>query len=362
MFEVTNLPLSVDVETKRVLKKCGAARSALAELKGVAASMPNESILINTLALQEAKDSSEVENIVTTHDELYKYNLFTESRKSLASKEVENYISALKLGFGLVNTSSLMTGGAILQIHERLEANEAGYRKLPGTSLKKTTGEVIYTPPQDAHEVISLMSNLEKFINDPEFSEEDDLVKMAIMHFQFESIHPFYDGNGRTGRILNILYLVKQNLLKLPILYLSRYVIQNKADYYRLLQDVRDNGNWEEWILFILDAIEKTALQTIELITKIKHVMELIKHKLRDELPKIYSQDLLNNIFRHPYTKIDFIMHDLGVSRLTASKYLDQLVEINILQKDKVGRQNYYVNTALVDVLMDLPNLEVEKY
>ena len=360
MYEPVYLPLVEDIETKRVLKKSGKARSALAELKGVAASMPNESILINTLALQEAKDSSEVENIVTTHDELYKFSLFTESQKSPASKEVENYISALKHGFNLVYENGLLTENYILQIHEKLEANEAGYRKLPGTNLKNNTGEVVYTPPQDSTEVIKLMGNLEKFINDPDFADEDDLVKVAIMHFQFESIHPFYDGNGRTGRILNILYLVKQGLLKSPILYLSRYVTQNKSDYYRLLQDVRDNDNWEEWILYILDAIEKTALQTIELIHKVKKLMDEIKHKLRSELPKIYSQDLLNNIFRHPYTKIDFIMHDIGVSRLTASKYLDQLVEVGILQKDKIGRQNYYINKALVEVLMNLPTLERE--
>ena len=350
-WKLKELPLTVDVETKAVLKSLPSAHAALAELKGIASTIPNQIILVNTLGLQEAKDSSAIENIITTHDDLYKSELNLDSFKSLEAKEVQNYISALKKGFELIKTNELITNNIIIEIQRELEGNSAGFRKLPGTALKNSsTGETIYTPPQDVNEINSLMKNLEKFINDPSMSDYDPIVKMAIIHYQFESIHPFYDGNGRTGRIINILYLIIEKLQNLPILYLSNYIIQNKADYYRLLQELRDNENWEEWLLFMINGIEKTSRETIELIIQIKDLMMEYKHKLRDNY-KFYSQDLLNNLFKHPYTKIEFIVNDLNVSRITAANYLNKLAEDGILKKERIGTGNYYINEKLFNLL-----------
>jgi len=347
------LPLDWDVETKAVLKRLPSAHAALAELKGIASTMPNQSILINTLGLQEAKDSSAIENIITTHDDLYKSELNLDSFKSLNAKEVQNYITATKTGFDLISKTGLLTNRIVLKIQEVLEGNKAGFRKLPGTTLKNTsTGEIIYTPPQDPEEIKVLMSNLEKFINDKESSDFDPLVKMAIIHYQFESIHPFYDGNGRTGRIINILYLIQEKLQDLPILYLSNYIIKNKSDYYRLLQEVRTKNNWEEWLLFMIEAVDQTSRETIDLIIKIRELMMNYKRTLRDNY-KFYSQDLLNNLFKHPYTKIEFIQRDLDVSRITAANYLNQLADDKLLTKKKLGTANYYINDPLFKLLSE---------
>lgn len=350
-WKLKKLPLAVDVETKVVLKSLPAAHAALAELKGIASTIPNQSILINTLGLQEAKDSSAIENIITTHDELYKSELNLDSFKSLEAKEVQNYISALKKGYELIKTKGFITNNIIIEIQKELEENSAGFRKLPGTSLKNSsTGEIIYTPPQDINEIHKLMANLEKFINDPSMCDYDPLIKMAIIHYQFESIHPFYDGNGRTGRIINILYLIFEKLQNLPILYLSNYIIQNKSDYYRLLQQLREDKNWEEWLLFIIHGVEKTARETIELIIKIKELMLELKNELRNKY-KFYSQDLLNNLFKHPYTKIEFVVNDLNVSRITAANYLNKLAEDGLLKKERIGTGNYYINEKLFNLL-----------
>ncbi|MFV0267857.1 MAG: Fic family protein, partial [Draconibacterium sp.] len=336
-WKLKELPPTADLETKAVLKSLPSAHAALAELKGIASIIPNQIILVNTLGLQEAKDSSAIENIITTHDDLYKSELNLDSFKSPEAKEVQNYISALKKGFERIKEKGLITNNIIVEIQKELEGNSAGFRKLPGTALKNSsTGETIYTPPQDINEINKLMTNLEKFINDPSMCDYDPIVKMAIIHYQFESIHPFYDGNGRTGRIINILYLIIEKLQNLPILYLSNYIIQNKADYYRLLQELRDNKNWEEWLLFMIHGIEKTSRETIELILQIKELMMEYKHKLRDNY-KFYSQDLLNNLFKHPYTKIEFIVNDLNVSRITAANYLNKLAEDGILKKERIG-------------------------
>jgi Fic family protein len=347
------LPLDWDVETKTVLKSLPSAHAALAELKGIASTMPNQSILINTLGLQEAKDSSAIENIITTHDDLYKSELNLDSYKSLNAKEVQNYIAATKTGFDLISKTGLLTNRTVLKIQEVLEGNKAGFRKLPGTALKNaSTGEIIYTPPQDPEEIKDLISNLEKFINDKESSDFDPLVKMAIIHYQFESIHPFYDGNGRTGRIINILYLIQEKLQDLPILYLSSYIIKNKSDYYRLLQEVRTKNNWEEWLLFMIKAVDQTSRETIDLIIKIRELMMNYKRTLRDNY-KFYSQDLLNNLFKHPYTKIEFIQRDLNVSRITAANYLNQLADDKLLTKKKLGTANYYINAPLFKLLSE---------
>ncbi len=348
---LAELPLNIDLETKRVLKALPSAHAALAELKGIASTIPNQNILINTLGLQEAKDSSAIENIITTHDDVYKSELNFDAFKSLQAKEVQNYISALKKGFDLIINTGLLTNNSILQIQEVLEDNKAGFRKLPGTALKNVaTGEIVYTPPQDYEEILGLMENLERYINDSEIQDYDPLIKMAIIHFQFESIHPFYDGNGRTGRIINILYLILQKLQSLPILYLSNYIIKHKSDYYRLLQSVRDENLWEEWLLFMIKGVEQTAKETIDLIIKIKELMLDFKQRLRDNY-KFYSQDLLNNLFKHPYTKIEFVVNDLGVSRLTAANYLNKLAADKMLQKNKLGTGNYYINQELFNLL-----------
>ncbi len=351
-FILRLLPPKQEIETIAILKQLSLSHRYLAELKGTSKTIPNESILINTLTLQEAKDSSEIENIVTTHDDLYKENIFIDS-KNPASKEVFNYAQGLKLGFEIVRKEHLLLNKHILTIQKELLENNAGFRTQGGTKLVNSQGQTVYTPPQSATEVLDLMSNLEKFINDNDFSDLDPLIKMAIIHYQFESIHPFYDGNGRTGRIINILYLVLQGLLDIPILYLSRYITQNKAEYYQVLQDVRTKNDWEHLILYFLKSVEVTAKQTIELITNINNLMSQYKTDIQEKLPKIYSQDLINNLFRNPYTKIEFLEQELKVTRQTASIYLDKIAELGLLEKTKVGKSNYYMNTALIKVLMN---------
>lgn len=351
MFQLKYLPPQKEIETPAVLRQVAKAHRYLAELKGVAKTIPNEQILINTLSLQEAKASSEIENIVTTHDDLYRENIFIET-KNPASKEVINYAQSLKKGFEIVRNEKLLLNKHIIEIQQILEQNNAGFRKQAGTKLINSYGEIIYTPPQDSEEVLNLMANLEKFINDPDVSDYDPLVKMAIIHYQFESIYPFYDGNGRTGRIINVLYLVLQGLLDLPILYLSRYIIQNKSEYYYVLQDVRDNDNWEAMILYLLKGVEMTSIQTINLVGRIKMLMQEYKETLREKLPKKYSQDLLNNLFKNPYTKKEFLARDLQMTERTAQNYLDEIAEIELLEKIKVGNANYYMNNNLIKALM----------
>lgn len=341
-------------ETRAVLKKAAEAHRYLAELKGVAATIPNEEILINTLTLQEARHSSEIENIITTQDDIYRALVADEASVSPETKEVQDYATALRAGFRQVRQSRLIRLGDILLIQQTLEKNNAGLRRLPGTALKnQATGAVVYEPPQSAREIEDLMENLVAYINDDSLCDGDPLVKMAIIHHQFESIHPFYDGNGRSGCIINMLYLVAKDLLDLPVLYLSRYLIQTKADYYTELQAVRDTGNWEPWLLYILEGVSQTARQTIDLIGQIRDLMQHTKHRMRDECPKIYRQELLNNLFNHPYTKIEFVMSDLDISRITATKYLDELVGIGLLDKTKVGRSNFYINTPLMALFLE---------
>ena len=344
-------------DTSAILKKLASSSRQLAELKGIAASIPNQGILINTLGLQEAKDSSEIENIVTTHDELFKDDVLPEAFASAAAKEVLRYRQALRHGFEQVRDTGLLTSNQIVGIQGKLERNNAGFRKLPGTALKDVAGQTVYTPPQDPAEIVALMGDLERFMNDDALFPADPLIKMALMHHQFESIHPFYDGNGRTGRILNVLYLVKEGLLDIPVLYLSRHIVQTKADYYRLLQSVRDDDTWEEWVLYVLQAVETTARQTVTTVLEIKAALFDYKHRIRASC-KFYSQDLINNLFMHPYTKIEFVQRDLQVSRLTATKYLEALVGGGFVSKQKVGRSNYYVNAALNRILLAQPKSE----
>lgn len=362
-YNIPTLPLVFEIETKEILKQLSKSRSALAELKGFARVIPNEAILISTLTLQEAKDSSAVENIVTTHDELYKADLNAKDYiVSASTKEVLNYREAIQIGFSLVRAKGLLTNSVLKQIQERLEGNRAGFRTTSGTTLKDSQGNVVYTPPQDSDTINNLMTNLERFINDEGMADLDPLIKIAIIHHQFESIHPFYDGNGRTGRIMVILYLVANGLLDLPILYLSRYITHNKGDYYRLLQAIRDKEEnieeWHNWILFILKGIEETSLNTIKMIRAIDGLMREYKGVLRPLFGKQYKHELLNNLFFHPYTKIEFIQRDMQVARNTASKYLDMIVKTGLVEKVKVGKSNYYFNTKLIDLFLNYNSAE----
>lgn len=353
-YRIPRLPPPGDLETPAVLREAARAHRHLAELKGRARSIPNQAILIDTLALQEAKASSEVENIVTTQDELFQADLRWDGAGSAAAKEVASYRDALKRGFDRLHANQgLLTNNAVIDMFRVLKRTDEGYRGTPGTALRnQATGEIVYVPPQDSAEIEAHMTALETFINDDAASDLDPLVKMALIHHQFESIHPFPDGNGRIGRILNVLYLTRVGLLDIPVLYLSRYVTANKADYYRMLQSVRDDGDWEPWLLYMLRAVVTTSRQTLALIEGMSDLMTDYKRRLRAHDTVRYSQELLNNLFRHPYTRIEFVQHDLGVTRQTAAKYLDQLAAAGFVEKHQAGRNNYYINRPLVALLM----------
>jgi len=355
-YQLPPLPPPGDLETPAVLRALAQAHRRLAELKGRAASIPNQGILIDTLALQEAKASSEIENIVTTQDELFQFGLFPDGPESPAAKEVANYRDALKRGHdSLFQTQGLLTNNVIIEMFRILKRTTGDFRATPGTALKnEATGALVYVPPQNASEIRDQMTALERFINDDGLSDLDPLVKMAIIHHQFESIHPFPDGNGRIGRIINVLYLTRTGLLDIPILYLSRYITAHKADYYRLLQAVRDEGAWEDWLIYMLTAVAETAQQTLQLIEGMRQLMADYKRRIREEHRRIYSQDLLNNLFRHPYTRIEFVQAELGVTRQTAAKYLDQLAEAGFVEKHQQGRSNYYINTPLVGLFLKM--------
>lgn len=358
-YNIPNLPLEHNLETTNVLKQLAKANRRLAELKGLAATIPNEQILISTLTLQEAKDSSEVENIVTTHDDLYRASVSVKDKVlNAATKEVFNYREAILHGFYLVRSKGILTNSVIKEIQQILEKNDAGFRTVPSTKLKRNDEVVVYTPPQDGRDIVRYMDNLEQFINNDQLCDLDPLVKMAIIHHQFESIHPFYDGNGRTGRIVNVLYLVLTGLLDLPILYLSRFITQNKGEYYQLIQAIRDTDGgdvdcWERWVVFMLKGVEETAEETIRLVKGISRLMAEYKQVLRPMFGKLYRHEILNNLFFHPYTKIDYLMNDIQVQRKTAAKYLDQIVEKGLLNKVKVGRENYYINTNLMNLFIN---------
>ena len=358
-YQIPNLPLIIDVETKAVLKQLARSNRALAELKGVAGTIPNENILISSLTLQEAKDSSSVENIITTQDDLYRADLaIKDFTVSPAAKEVQNYREAIFHGFQLVRQHKLLTNNNIISIQNVLKHTKGGFRVTPGTCLKRDDGMIIYEPPQHPEDIVRYMGNLEAFINTPDLSDVDPLVTMAIIHHQFESIHPFSDGNGRTGRIVNILYLVINDLLDLPILYLSRFITHNKGEYYRLLQAVRDCGadnakEWEEWILFILKGVEETSIETTAMIKAISKMMADYKAVLKPLFGTTYKHELLNNLFFHPYTKIEFVCHDMGVQRKTGAKYLDMIVAAGLLNKIKIGRENYYINERLFELFLN---------
>lgn len=354
-YAIPDLPPAGVEETPAVLRALALAHRHLAELKGRAASIPNQGILIDTLAMQEAKASSEIENIVTTQDELFQASAFPENLSTPAAKEVARYADALRQGFlEQRKLGGLLTNNIIIMMFQMLKRSEGGFRMTPGTALKNDqTGEMVYIPPQEGDTVRAHMANLEIFINDDQQSDLDPLVKLAIIHHQFESIHPFPDGNGRLGRIINVLYLTHVSLLDIPILYLSRYITGNKGEYYRLLQSVRDTGSWEPWLLYMLRGVAETAKETLALIEAMRDLMAMYKQRIRNDHGKIYSQDLLNNLFRHPYTRVEYVQNELNISRPTATKYLDELAASGLLLKHRVGRNNYYINQPLVALFVD---------
>jgi Fic family protein len=336
------------IETRTVLRKEVEARQALAELKGFAPTIPNQNILINAIALQEAKESSAIENIVTTQDDLYKNLTIDPEKYDPAVKEVINYREAIYKGAEIIKKRRLLKISDIVKIQETVVENNAGIRRLPGTALVSgTTGEVIYTPPQDYQEIRELLDNFCKYFND----DEGSLWKMAALHYQFEAIHPFYDGNGRTGRILNILYLLLKNYLDTPVLYLSSYIINKKDAYYAMLQELRKKKNFEPWVLYILEGIEETAKQTLAKIRSIGKLLELTLERVKDTCPRVYSKELVEIIFENPYSKIDLLVKKMGINRKTASKYLKELEGGKFLTHIQAGKEVLYINNNLMEIL-----------
>ncbi len=338
------------VETLKILRQLSRTSQSLGELKGIAKTIPNQVMLINAVVLQEAKDSSEIENIITTQDELYKA-LATTRKQSAQVKEVINYRKAIFKGFEIIKKQGFLRIKDIESIQKTIVENNAGIRAMAGTVLKNDrTGEIVYTPPQEKGEILDLLNDfLEHFnINQSDLSP---LINLAVLHYQFESIHPFYDGNGRTGRILNILYLIINNLLDIPILYLSSYINENKAQYYKYLNHVNKTNEWEEYILYMLKALEETANNTIEKINKIKEQLEKTADIVKDKASKIYRKELVELLFEQPYSKIEFVVEKLKVERKAASRYLKKLEEIGILKSEKIGRENLYLNTELIEIL-----------
>lgn len=343
-------PRREKVETLEILRQLGKSANSLGELKGIAKTIPNQAMLINAVVLQEAKDSSEIENIITTQDELYEA-LTTNSKYTSEIKEVINYRSAIFLGQQMIKKQGFLRLKDIEELQNTIVENNAGIRNMPGTVLKNDkTDEIVYTPPQEKNEILDLLSN---FLENYNLNQNDisPLINLAILHYQFESIHPFYDGNGRTGRILNILYLIINGLLDTPILYLSSYINENKSEYYRLLQAVNTADEWEEWILYMLKAIEETANKTIIKINLIKELLDNTIKIAQENASKIYRKELIELLFEQPYSKIDFVVNRLGVERKSGSRYLKKLAEIGILESKKIGRETIYVNTKLIEIL-----------
>ncbi len=338
------------IETVKVLRQLVKSSVALAELKGIVHILPNPEILLNAIVLKEARASSEIENVITTQDKLYQALSAKGIQLDTATKEVLRYREAMLYGVNFIKKKSFLTTNAIIEIQKILEENNAGIRKLPGTALRNaSTGKVIYTPPDNLDSINRLLRNYEKYIN-----EEDDvphLIKMAVQHYQFESIHPFYDGNGRTGRIINILYLIMSGLLESPVLFLSGYIIDSKTGYYKLLQEVRTKNNWEAWILYILKGIELTANETIFQVTEMNKLFNNTKEKVKKGIPKIFSKELIELLFEQPYCKSEYLVTRLGISRITASKYLKELEKIEVLKSKKVWKETLYINTKLFDLL-----------
>ena len=338
------LPPITELETKAVLKQAISANRVLANLRGLAAKIPNQGLLINSIVLQEARLSSEIENIVTTNDELYRAAANGDGKTDPHTKEVLRYREALHFGFKALRERPL-NSNLFIELVQLIKQVDIGIRAIPGTALKNDLGEVIYTPPVGEAVIRDKLANLEQFIHADDGL--DPLVKMAVMHYQFEAIHPFPDGNGRTGRILNLLFLVEQQLLDIPVLFLSRYIITHRQDYYAGLRGVTEAQDWERWVLFMLKAVESTAQQTFEQVNRILALMEEVRELVQREAESIYSKDLVETIFMQPYTKIAFLVEAGIAKRQTASRYLQTLAAMGILREEQVGREKYYINDAL---------------
>lgn len=345
------LPPKVEVETRAVLKACVTARAALAELKTAGGLIPNQAVLINTIPMLEAQASSEIENIVTTADRLFRHADDRGEAADPATKEALRYRTALHQGFRDL-TERPITTRTCVEICSTIKGVDMDVRRTPGTKLMNAaTGAVIYTPPEGENRLRDLLADWERFIHDDDDAALDPIVRMAIMHYQFEAIHPFTDGNGRTGRVLNILYLVERGLLAIPVLYLSRAIIARKADYYRLLQDVTARSAWEAWALFMIDAVAETAQWTTDRIRAIRDLIESTADKVKRDAPKIYSRELVELIFVQPYARIANVV-DAGIAqRQAASTYLKTLCEIGVLEEIKAGREKLFVNPGFLDAL-----------
>jgi Fic family protein len=344
------LPPAVDIESKAVLKQCLTATRALAELKGAGGLIPDQSILINAIPLQEARLSSEIENIVTTQDELFRAALDEAGATDPQTKEVLRYRTALRRGYEQL-AGRPISMELIREVCSILRDEPVGFRSANERVFigNRHTGAVTYTPPTGGPRLVEKLRNLDSFLQAPE--GPDPLIRMAVAHYQFEAIHPFTDGNGRAGRILNILYLVHAGLLQIPVLYLSRYIIQRKADYYRLLREVTETGEWEPWLLYMLQGVEETAHWTTNRIHAIRDLFEATVERCRTEAPRVYSKELVELVFRQPYCRIAFVV-DAGIARRqTASVYLQELERIGVLTSEKRGREVIYKHPALVEVL-----------
>ena len=347
--DLPRLPPVVELDTKTVLKQCIKSNAALAELKQAAELIPNQAMLINTLPLLEARASSEIENIVTTIDKLFQH-IQADDNADPATKEALRYHRALFEGFQSLQDRPLTTRTAEA-ICSQIKGREMSVRKVPGTALQNDrTGEIIYTPPAGETVIRDLLANWERFMHDN--TELDPLIRMAVGHYQFEAIHPFDDGNGRTGRVLNSLFLIQEGLLNLPILYLSRYIIQHKADYTRLLHQVTAGQSREEWLPYLLRGVEDTARWTTAKIAAIRALAEHTATQVRDQLPRLYSRELVDTLFEQPYCRIDNLVEKGIAKRQTASVYLKKLVEIGVLVEQQAGREKQFIHPRLMQLLL----------
>jgi len=347
-----DLPPKNNLETTAIFKATIRANKLLAELKGYCQTLPYPKLLLNTIVLQESKESNAIENIVTTQDELYKATLMGEAIKNQAAKEVLQYREAIYWGIEELQKNNLITTNLLVGLMQRLRGSSEGIRKNSGTKLgNPTNNQIVYTPPEGENIIRDKLSKLEIFINDPTFSDLDPLIKMALIHYQFEAIHPFSDGNGRTGRILNVLYLIQQELLGLPVLYLSHYIIQNKSDYYRLLKSITEENNWEEWVLFVVNGVAETSKMTLEKINAILELKSDAEIRVKEVLKSSYSKELVDLLFSHPYIKIKVLEENNIAKRQTAANYLKLLTKNNILKSVQIWKETYYINEKLIEIL-----------
>ncbi len=350
--EISLLPPTGEIETRAILKACISAMTVLARANALVKTLPNETVLVHTLPLQEARRSSEIENIVTTNDELYRAMTSEHIQTSPHTKEVLRYREALWIGMDSMRGRPIINTPLLEQICSRIRDIQTSVRTHEVKIQNPITKQIIYTPPVGYENIVGLLTNLEHFIN--EDNGLQPLVKMAIMHYQFEAIHPFPDGNGRTGRILNILYLIHRELLDVPILYLSRYFIQNRSDYYRCLREVTENGNWEQWILYVLAAVEQTSRETAHTIEAINTLIDNVITQAENKTKAIEREGFVDLLFKWPYCKITIVQKELQCSRITAKKYLDQITELGLLERQKVGREYYYINKNLMELLSNV--------